>query len=221
MAGSLIGIFFLGYLLGSIPFGLIIGKLARGIDIRAYGSGNIGFTNVLRTVSVKAGALTLVSDIAKGAIPALLGGIIIGSSTAEIGSLLIDKEAARVIGAVGAVLGHNWSIWLKFQGGKGVDTSLGGLLAMSPFVGLGCLVIGVATIAKSRYVSLGSMIGGVSSVVILAPLFAANREPVEYLIYGVIVASLILVRHRDNIRSLRSGTERRIGQKAQARHQEE
>ncbi|NQT74096.1 MAG: glycerol-3-phosphate 1-O-acyltransferase PlsY [Chloroflexi bacterium] len=207
----------IGYLLGSIPFGLIIGKLVRGIDIREYGSGNIGFTNVLRNVGVKAGAVTLVCDIGKGAIPALLAIIIVGDSTAEIGSITIDDQGAQVIAAIAAVIGHNWSIYLRFRGGKGVDTTLGGLIAMSPLVGLACLIIGVAIIAITRYVSVGSMLGGMIGVVILTPLVITDHEPVEYLIYAVIVALLILVRHRDNIQNLRAGTERKIGRKGEKR----
>lgn len=203
----------LGYSLGAIPFGLVIGKLLRGIDIREYGSGNIGFANVLRTVGVKAGALTFIADVSKGAVPVLLGGIIIGDSTAEIGSLVFDKQGAQIAAALAAVIGHNWSIYIRFQGGKGVDTALGGLLAMSPLVGLGCLVIGVGTMAVFRYISLGSMVGGCTSVVILIPLVVTEHEPLEYLIYGVIVSMLIVFRHRENIGNLLSGTERKIGQK--------
>ena len=217
MIFEIIGIILLGYLIGSIPFGLIIGKLRRGIDIREYGSGNIGFTNVLRSVGVKAGITCLIADIAKGAVPALLGAIIIGDSTAEIGGLTFDDQGGQAIAAFAAVIGHNWSVYIKFRGGKGVDTSLGGMLAMSPLAGAICLVIGVGTIAKSRYVSLGSMVGGCCGIIVLAPLVAADYEPIEYLIYAVIVALLIIMRHRDNIERLRDGTESKIGQKGEKR----
>lgn len=217
MIFDVVFVILLGYLLGSVPFGLIIGKLVRGIDIRKYGSGNIGFTNVLRNVGVTAGAATLICDISKGAIPTLLAATIVGDNTAELGSITFDDQSAQVVAAVAAVIGHNWSVYLKFQGGKGVDTSLGGLLAMSPLIGVACLVLGVAVIAITRYVSLGSMIGGCSGVVILAPLVATDHEPVEYLVYAIIVAGLILLRHRDNISNLRTGTERKIGQKGEKR----
>lgn len=206
-----------GYFLGAVPFGLILGKMLRGIDIREYGSGNIGFTNVLRTVGVKAGIVTLVCDIAKGAIPVVIAGTMVGDGTAEIGSLTLDDQGAQVIAGLAAIIGHNWSIYLKFQGGKGVNTSLGGILAMSPFVGLACLIIGVSIIGTTRYVSLGSMVGGCISVVILTPLVITDHEPIEYLIFGIMVAFLILIRHKDNIRNLRAGTEHKIGQKGEKR----
>ncbi|MFO8101944.1 MAG: glycerol-3-phosphate 1-O-acyltransferase PlsY [Dehalococcoidia bacterium] len=217
MIGEVIGIVALGYLLGAIPFGLIVGRLVKGIDIRQYGSGNIGFTNVLRTVGVKSGIITLLADIAKGAVPALLGGIIIGGNTADIGGLTFDDQGGQVVAGIAAVVGHNWSVYLKFGGGKGVDTSLGGLLAMSPLAGVICLLIGVGTIVKSRYVSLGSMVGGCSSIIVLAPMVAADYAPLEYLVYGVIVTVLIILRHRDNIRNLRAGEERKIGRKGEER----
>ena len=201
-------IILIGYFLGAIPFGLIIGKLARGIDVREYGSGNIGFSNVLRVAGAKAGIATLIGDVAKGALAALIGGIIIGGDIAGI---------AQVVAAVAAVLGHNWSIYLKFEGGKGVDTSLGGLIAMSPWVGLACLATGLIVIFISRYVSVGSISGAASSIVILVPLVALGHQPVEYLIYGIIVTVLIVFRHRDNIGRLRSGTESRLGQKGEKR----
>lgn len=215
MALTLIGIFFFGYFCGAIPVGLIIGKWLRGIDVREYGSGNIGFANVFRTVGAKGGALTFIGDVGKGAVPAVIAGIIIGNDTATLGSITFDDQVAQVIAAMGAVIGHNWSIYLKFNGGKGVDTALGGMIAMTPYIGVSCLVIGVAVILGSRYVSVGSMAGAASSVVILSPLVATGHEPVEYLTYGGIVTSLIVFRHRENIQKLRAGTERKIGQKGE------
>jgi len=214
---EVVGVVLLGYFLGAVPFGLILGKCLRGIDIREYGSGNIGFTNVLRNVGTGAGVATLVFDIAKGAVPVLLAGIIIGNDTAEVLGFTLDDQGGRVLAALAAVVGHNWSLYLKFGGGKGVDTSLGGLLAMSPLAGVICLVIGVGMIAKTRYVSLGSMVGGCCSIIVIAPMVAADWSPIEYLGYAVVVAVLIIFRHRDNIRNLKAGTERKIGQKGEKR----
>jgi len=215
MALNLIAILVLGYLIGAIPFGLIIGKLFRGVDVREYGSGNIGFANVLRTAGVKAGILTLLADLGKGALAAVLGGIIVGEGIITISALNIDIQGAQAMAAVMAVVGHNWSLYLKFRGGKGVDTALGGLIAISPLVGIGCLAIGLAIIFGSRYVSLGSILGASSSVVLLAPLVALGYQPAEFLIYGVVVTILIVFQHRENIAMLRSGTERKLGQRGE------
>jgi glycerol-3-phosphate acyltransferase PlsY len=176
-------IILIGYFLGAVPSGLLIVKCVRGVDVREYGSGNIGFANVARTAGAKAGVATLILDVGKGTLAAWLGGVIVGG----------DHEAiARVVAALAAVAGHNWSIYLKFKGGRGVDTSLGGLLAMAPLVGLACLAI-------------------------LAPLVRWGDDPAEYLIYGVAVTILIVFQHRDNIARLYAGTERKIGQRGEKR----
>jgi acyl phosphate:glycerol-3-phosphate acyltransferase len=201
-------IILIGYFMGAVPFGLLIVKLVRGVDVREYGSGNIGFANVARTAGAKAGFATLILDVGKGTLAAWLGGVIVGG----------DHEAiARVVAALLAVIGHNWSIYLKFKGGRGVDTSLGGLLAMAPLVGLACLVIGGAVILISRYVSIGSMSGAFSSIPILAPLVIWRDYPAEYLIYCVAVTILIVFQHRDNIARLCAGTEHKLGQKGEKR----
>ena len=217
MVSKLVVTLVLGYLIGSIPFGLIIGKLFRGVDVREYGSGNIGFANVLRTAGVKAGILTLLADVGKGALAAVIGGIIVGEGIVTIGALNIGIQGAQVMAAVMAMVGHNWSPYLRFSGGKGVDTALGGMIAMVPLVGIGCLAIGLAIIFGSRYVSMGSMLGAFSSVVILAPLVALDYRPMEFLIYGVAVTILIVFQHRENIARLRSGTERKLGQRGEKR----
>lgn len=203
-------IILLSYFLGAIPFGLIIGKLARGIDVREHGSGKTGFANVLRTAGAKAGALTFAADVGKGILAAGLGGIVIGESIAMVGPLIFDFQAAQILAAMAAVAGHNWSVYIRFEGGRGVDTSLGGLIAMAPLVGLACLVVGIIVILASRYVSLGSMFGTGSSILILIPLVTLGHQPVEYLIYGIIATALVVYQHRDNIGRLRAGTERRL-----------
>lgn len=194
----------IGYLLGSIPFGLVIGKLTRGIDIRQYGSANIGFTNVIRTVGAKAGVVTLILDMAKGIFPAWLGGQIVGGDAVAAG---------EVTAALAAVAGHNWSIYLKFSGGKGVDTSAGGLLAMNVWVGMGTIIISSAIMIKTRYVSVGSMASAFIASILLIPLVILHSEPSEYLIYSTIMIVLIILRHRSNIANLRAGTEHKLGQK--------
>ncbi len=199
MDPRLVAVIFLGYLIGAIPFGLVVGKLTRGVDVREYGSGKLGATNVLRTLGAKVGVLVFAADLAKGAAAVLLS------------RAILDTHAAAVAAAITAIVGHNWPVYVRFWGGRGVTTALGGLSALAPLVAAGCLGIGVVIIAWSRYVSLGSMAGALSGGIIMASLVALDRQPVEFLIYALIASCLIIFQHRDNIARLRSGTERRLG----------
>jgi glycerol-3-phosphate acyltransferase PlsY len=195
------------YLIGSIPCGLVIGKL-RGIDIREYGSGNIGTTNVLRTLGARYGALVLIGDVFKGVIAVLLARYIIGSPMSEMAA------------GFTAVAGHDWSVFLKFKGGRGVATSLGGVLPMAmwaPLAAVAGVVIFIAIIALTRYVSLASITGSLSAVVAMAVFLGLDRVPWEYLVYIGGVVALIIFQHRDNISRLRSGTESKLGQKGERR----
>jgi len=195
------------YLIGSIPSGLIIGKLRR-VDIREYGSGNIGTTNVLRTLGARYGALVLIADVFKGVIAVLLARYIIGSPMSEMTA------------GFAAVAGHDWSLFLKFKGGRGVATSLGGILPMAmwaPLSAVAGVVIFIALIASTRYVSLASIMGSLSAVVAMAVFMGMDRVPWEYLVYIVVVVALIIFQHRDNISRLLSGTESKLGQKGERR----
>jgi len=195
------------YLIGSIPSGLIIGKLRR-VDIREYGSGNIGTTNVLRTLGARYGALVLIADVFKGVIAVLLARYIIGSPMSEMAA------------GFAAVAGHDWSLFLKFKGGRGVATSLGGILPMAmwaPLAAVAGVVIFIALIALTRYVSLASIMGSLSAVVAMAVFMGIDRVPWEYLVYIVVVVALIIFQHRDNISRLLSGTESKLGQKGERR----
>jgi len=195
------------YLIGSIPSGLIIGKLRR-VDIREYGSGNIGTTNVLRTLGARYGALVLIADVFKGVIAVLLARYIIGSPMSEMTA------------GFAAVAGHDWSLFLKFKGGRGVATSLGGILPMAmwaPLSAVAGVVIFIALIALTRYVSLASIMGSLSAVVAMAVFMGIDRVPWEYLVYIVVVVALIIFQHRDNISRLLSGTESKLGQKGERR----
>lgn len=194
-----VAVIFLGYLIGAIPFGLVVGKLAQGVDVREYGSGKMGATNVLRILGAKVGVLVFAADLAKGAVAVLLS------------RAILDTHAAAVGAATAAIVGHNWPVYIRFWGGRGVTTALGGLFALAPLVGVGCLGIGGIVIAWSRYVSLGSMAGALSGGIIMTPLVALDRQPVEFLVYALIASSLIVFQHRDNISRLRSGTERKLG----------
>ncbi len=187
----------LAYLLGSIPAGAWVAR-ARGVDIQKVGSGNIGATNVLRTLGWGPGLAVALFDIFKGALVVVLA------------RLLTDEPALWALCGLLAILGHNFSVFLRFRGGKGVATSLGTLVAIDPLAGSAALVIGFVCIVLTRFVSAGSMVGGVAAFVVVAVL---ERPWWELLIVGVI-AGLLVWQHRDNIRRLSAGTERRFGEKA-------
>ncbi len=180
------------YLLGSIPFGLVLTRLAGGGDIRAIGSGNIGATNVLRTGNKPLAALTLLLDAAKGAVAVLILG-------------LWGPEAAAV-GAIAVLLGHLFPVWLGFKGGKGVATGLGVLLAYLWPVGLLALAVWLAVVAATRYSSLAAVAAAIAAP-ILAWLISGEALPVAVVI---VMAVLILVRHSDNIGRLLRGEETKI-----------
>lgn len=190
-------ILLLAYLFGSIPVGALVAR-ARGIDIQKVGSGNIGATNVLRTLGPGPAAIVAFFDVFKGGIALLI-----------VRLAGLDGMVAGLV-AVAAVLGHNYSIWLRFSGGKGVATSFGTLLVMDPWVALLTLPIGLTAMVLTRYVSAGSMIGEVASVVIAIGL----GRPVWEIITLGLLAGLIFFTHRENIQRLQAGTERRLGEKS-------
>ncbi len=211
---ELIAVVAIAYLLGSIPFGLIIGKLKKGIDVRQYGSGRTGATNVMRTVGTKLGLLTLVLDVAKGAVAVLLATVIVdvGNGVLAIGSLSIYwQHIAQVAAGFAAVVGHNWPIFAKFRGGRGVTAYFGTIFAIFPPAGIfGAEIVAIAAL-RSRYMSLGSILGSFAAWCLMLPLtIVHNLLPPIYLIYGLVVVALIVYQHRDNIKRLRQGTERRL-----------
>ena len=205
----------LGYLLGSIPFGVLVAKRWARVDVRQYGSGKIGMTNVLRTAGKKAAAMVLVLDLLKGVLAVVFAGLIVGGGYMVVGGFsLLAVLAAQVMAALAAVAGHNWSVFLKFKGGRGVVTFFGGLVALCPPAAIFGAEIFVMGAGLTRYVSLGSIAGAVGAYIILVPLVIMNRFPIEYLAYTLLGTILIFVMHRDNIIRLLSGTERRLGDKA-------
>ncbi|MCX5571339.1 glycerol-3-phosphate 1-O-acyltransferase PlsY [Kaistia nematophila] len=185
----------LGYLLGSIPFGLILTRFAGLGDIRSIGSGNIGATNVLRTGNKKLAAATLIGDALKGTVAVLVAGHLWG------------PEAA-IFAGLGAFLGHIFSIWLRFKGGKGVATYLGVLIGLAWPIALLFAVVWIAVAYISRYSSLAAL---VASVVVPIVLFAIGDIP-KGLLFAVL-SLILIVKHRANIGRLLGGTESRIGQK--------
>jgi glycerol-3-phosphate acyltransferase PlsY len=190
------------YLIGSIPFGLVLGKL-KGVDIREYGSGNIGSTNVLRTVGPWAGVVVLICDVLKGVAAVFIARYTIGSHAGEMAA------------GFAAVAGHDWSIFIRFRGGRGVATSAGGLFVMAPLAAVGGIAIFVLVIALTRYVSLGSIVGSSTGVVIVGALLGLDRVPAEYLIYTGVVVALIIFQHRENVSRLLAGNEHKFGQKGE------
>jgi glycerol-3-phosphate acyltransferase PlsY len=201
----------LSYVIGSIPWGFLIGRL-KGIDIRSQGSGNIGATNVRRVLGRKWGALCFVLDLAKGLVPVLLVGGVLGPS------LALTAELGRALAAAAAVVGHIWPVWLGFKGGKGVSTTLGALVAVSWLAVLVGVATWVALFFLTRYVSVASLAAAVmlpvGYVVSERLLDHAALTPSFWLF--VVLAMLIVYRHRSNIQRLRNGTEFRFGTRGQA-----
>ena len=192
----------IGYALGAVPFGLLIGKVFKGVDIREYGSGKTGTTNVLRTVGVKAGLAVLVLDMGKGA------------AAVFVARFVFDIPGPEVAAGLATLVGHNWPVSTGFRGGRGTAPGLGTLYVLSPYSGIAATVLGVPVMILSRYVSLGSMTGAATGLVALIILSLLGIHPVEYVAYGVLGGSLVLWRHRDNIVRIIRGQERKIGQPA-------
>ena len=195
-----------GYLLGALPFGLLMTRLVRGIDVRRYGSGSTGMTNVLRTIGPVPAVIVLVLDSGKGVLAVLL------ARAFDAGPAI---EAAS---ALAALVGHNWSVFIRFQGGKGIATGVGALCALSPVAGLIAILVGLPVIALSRYVSLGSVVAA-STAAITVPLLAMTDPSMPlgvpsytYAIYTSIGVPLILLKHRSNVERLLRGQERKLGE---------
>ncbi|MEW6109483.1 MAG: glycerol-3-phosphate 1-O-acyltransferase PlsY [Nitrospirota bacterium] len=185
----------LAFVIGSIPTGLMIAK-SRGIDLQKIGSGNIGATNVLRTTGKWPAVLTLSGDIMKGAIAVLI---------ARYSGVGIFQEG--IIG-LSSIIGHNFSIFLKFKGGKGVATSLGVLSIYSPQTALFTIIIWLSTVMITKYSSMGALVSfGILPLSII--LFDTN----EKLPIALLITIMIFIRHKDNISRLIKGTERRVGRK--------
>lgn len=182
------------YLAGSIPFGLLIARLARGIDIRRHGSGNIGTANVLRTAGRGPAAATLLADALKGLLPVLAGR-----------ALDLPLYALLLI-ALAGIIGHNWSLFLRGKGGKGIATSLGATLALAPLAALIGLGVWAVVIVASRYASLASLM----MIASLPLALALMGYPQVYWLFGLALLALALYRHRANIARLIGGTELKI-----------
>jgi len=194
----------IGYLLGAIPVGYLVGK-TRGIDVREYGSGRTGGTNVLRSAGPLPALFTILGDAFKGMAAVL------------IAKAILPTPIAESLAGLGAVAGHNWSAFIGFRGGAGTMTALGALLVLSPRALFVIAPLGLIAALASGYASVGSLT--VSSLVplVLLCLIAVGSQPPAHLLYGVGVAAMIIFSLRGNIQRLRAGTERRIWEKAKKR----
>ena len=189
-----IAVVLISYIVGSIPSGLVLGKGIWHVDLRRYGSGNIGATNAWRTLGKGPGLLIFAADLLKG---------VIGVGA---GSLLIGTPMGMVIGGILAIVGHSASIFLKFSGGKGVATGLGVLLMMMPSVSVIVFAVWLIIVLISKYVSLGSIVA--AALVPIAAFFM--DEPAEFIVFGLLAAVFVIYRHKSNISRLMSGTESKI-----------
>lgn len=186
------------YLLGSIPFGLIIGLFWKKIDVRDHGSGNIGVSNVLRTVGKLPALIALVFDVGKGSVAVLLA------------KQFFTNPFIWLLVGCAAIVGHSWSIFLKFKGGRSVATSWGVLIALSPVIALTLLLVWLITLAISRYISLSS----ITAAIALPITVYIMDYPTGYFILAFLLGLVVVLRHRPNIKRLLAGEEYRIGQKA-------
>jgi len=187
----------LGYVLGAIPFGIVVSKALALPDPRTVGSRNVGFTNVLRVSGTKAGVLTLLGDMGKGWV------------MSWVAMQWLTTESFIMVVALSPILGHLFSPFLGFKGGKGVATALGSVLGLSPSMGTLLLLIWLGAVAIWRYSS-----GGALAAFGLFPVVAiVNEQRQEFLIFAIVVSALIWIKHKDNIVRLWKGTESKIGEK--------
>lgn len=194
-----------GYLVGSIPFGVIVGRAWRGVDVRRYGSHNIGFSNVLRVLGWGPASVVFIGDVLKGAVPVVVGRELLhawGSPRADLWMLTI---------AVAPILGHSFSVFLRFRGGRAVATTLGVLLGMSWAAALVGLAVWLILVGATRYISVGSI--GASVAVPLYVVLTADRW--QWSVFWSAIGLLVMIRHLPNIGRLLKGTEAKIGQRVE------
>ena len=186
------------YFFGSVPFGYILGKLFKKVDIRKYGSGNIGASNALRILGLPLASLVIIGDVGKGILSIYL-----------VKYLNIDSSLILVIAGLAVICGHNWSLFLGFKGGKGIATTFGVIFALNPVISILAVVVWVIILILTKYVSLSS-ICAVFSILVFAILF---KQPYEYIGFSLIILVLSIFTHRENIKRLKSRKEKKIGEK--------
>ncbi|MGF1472644.1 MAG: glycerol-3-phosphate 1-O-acyltransferase PlsY [Rubrobacteraceae bacterium] len=198
----MLGVFLvlLGYVLGAIPTGLLVGW-AVGVDIRKVGSGNIGTANVLRAAGKWAAGATMFGDMLKGLVPVALA------------RLLVDEPWTIALVALASVIGHCWPVFLRFRGGKGVATGAGTVFGLAPVSAVVLFALWWLVALTSRYTSLAAI-----STMVAGPfVFFLFGQPLPYVLYTIFGGALVLWRHRENVRALLNGTERKVGQKVDNR----
>lgn len=210
-----VAVVIIAYLLGSIPFGMIIARVAKGVDIRKYGSNKTGGANVMRAAGTKAGVLTIVLDICKAVLAVILAGVIVSPGIVVLsGTIFQYNQIAQVMAGLSVLTGHIWPVFLKFKGGRGVASFFGTLIPIFPPAAIfGGGVLAVVAL-KSRYVSLGSIIATMATWCLLIPMTILYFLSPIYLVYGLAGTAIIIHQHRGNIRRLQQGTERRLGDKS-------
>ena len=186
------------YLLGSVPFGYIVGKLFKKIDIREFGSGNIGATNAFRILGPSLASLVAIGDIGKGIFSVYL-----------VKYLNIDSSLILAIAGLAVICGHDWSLFLGFKGGKGIATTFGVIFALNSTIAILALIVGGVVLITTRYVSLSSIFA-VISIFVFTILF---KQPYEYIVFSAIILILGIFKHKENIERLKSKKERKIGEK--------
>lgn len=186
------------YLLGSIPFGYIMGKLFKKVDIREFGSGNIGASNALRILGPSLASLVVIGDVGKGILSIYL-----------VKYFNIDSSLILAIAGLAVICGHDWSLFLGLKGGKGIATTFGVVFALNPTISILALIIWGVVVITTRYVSLASIFA-VISIFIFTILF---KQPYEYIIFSAIILILGIFKHKENIKRLKSKKERKIGEK--------
>lgn len=191
---TIIGLAIVAYLLGSIPSGLIIGKLFFNTDVRLYGSKNIGATNTYRVLGWKAALPVFLCDAGKG-----MAGV----------AVFAPEPNLMLLGGILAMVGHNWSVFLGFKGGRGVATGLGVLIFLVPLISAICFATWAVIVYFTKYVSLGSIVGA-ALVPILMIVFG---EPLWYIVFGTVAALFVILRHRENIMRLLRGKELKVERK--------
>ena len=204
----------IAYCLGSIPFGLLLGRFWKKTDIRQYGSGKTGATNVMRTLGKKAAALVAALDLSKGVLAVVCAGWLMGQDSLNLASLKIDRVNVQMLAGLAAIAGHVWPVFYKFRGGRGVATFFGGLMVISlPAAVLGGEAL-IIVAALTRFASLGSIVSVVVVYATMAAFYVLNGSPLAYILYAMFGAIAIIALHRDNINRLLQGTERRLGEKS-------